>query len=176
MLLLVDVINPLDFEGAEALALPALDAARAIARLRRDLAQRGCQTIYANDNYGVWRSDFKLVWTRCRRRPGASGRIARLLKPSSQDLTLLKPRHSAFYSTPLELLLKQLHCKRLVIAGLAADNCVLFTAMDAYVRGYALWIPADCVAAESSDAKQAALAQMQRVLKAQIRPAFPGKG
>ncbi len=169
VLVLVDFINPLDFDGAAALAPPALDAARATAALRRRGARDGVQTIYANDNYGVWRSDFKAVWARCRALRGAPGTIARRLEPRRSDLTILKPRHSAFYSTPLDLLLRQLRCKKLIIAGLAADNCVLFTAMDAYVRGYSLWVPCDCVAAESDQAKANALEHMHRVLKANVR-------
>ena len=168
-LVLVDFINPLDFDGAKALAPSALAAARATAALRRSAAEHGVPTIFANDNYGVWQSDFAAVWKRCRALGGAAGRIAQWLRPRRHDLQVLKPRHSAFYSTPLDLLLRQLRCKRLVITGIAADNCVLFTAMDAYVRGYSLWVPADCVAAESDDDKDAALRQMQRVLKASVR-------
>ena len=169
VLLLVDFINPLDFDGADALAPAALAAARATARLRRQAARSGVQTLYANDNYGVWRSDFKALWSRCRSMRGAAGTIARLMKPRRDDLTVLKPRHSAFYATPLHLLLRQLKCKRLVITGLAADNCVLFTAMDAYLRGFSLWIPEDCVAAERAEAKASALEHMRRTLKASVR-------
>jgi nicotinamidase-related amidase len=170
VLLLVDFINPLDFDGAAALAPQALAAARATAKLRRAAAGPGVQTLYANDNYGVWRSDFKAVLARCQARPGTPGTIARLLAPRRGDLTILKPRHSAFYATPLDLLLRQLRCKRLVITGIAADNCVLFSAMDAYVRGYSLWVPRDCVAAESDEAKVNALEHMRRVCKANVRP------
>lgn len=169
VLVLVDFINPLDFDGAQSLAQPALDAARATAALRRRAARDGVQTIYANDNYGVWRSDFKAVWARCNAMRGAPAQIARLLKPRRTDLTILKPRHSAFYSTPLDLLLRQLRCRKLIVAGLAADNCVLFTAMDGYLHGYSLWVPQDCVAAESEDAKASALEHMRRVLKASVR-------
>ena len=168
VLLLVDFINPLDFDGAEQLRESALDAARASAALKRDLAAKGAQTIYANDNYGVWHTDFSSLWQRCSKLPGEAGRMARLLKPARRDFTILKPRHSAFYLTPLELLLTQLRCRRLVLAGLAADNCLLFTAMDAYLRGYAVWAPANCTAAESSAAKQRSLALMQRTVKARI--------
>ena len=169
VLLLVDFINPLDFDGADALAPSALAAAHATARLRRQATRSGVQTLYANDNYGVWRSDFKALWTRCCAARGAAGAIARLMKPRRDDLAILKPRHSAFYATPLDLLLRQLKCKRLVITGLAADNCVMFTAMDAYLRGFALWIPEDCVAAEHADAKASALEHMRRTLKASVR-------
>lgn len=169
VLLLVDFINPLDFDGGDALAPSARTAAHATARLRRQALRSGVQTVYANDNYGVWRSDFKALWSRCRAMRGAAGEIARLLKPMRNDLTVLKPRHSAFYATPLDLLLQRLKCKRLVVTGLAADNCVMFTAMDAYLRGYALWIPEDCVAAERDDTKASALQHMRRTLKASVR-------
>lgn len=171
VLLLVDFINLLDFDGAAELAPSAEAAARETARLRRRLAPQGVRTIYANDNYGLWTSDFKALWTRCAARPGASGRLARLVRPRAHDLTLLKPRHSAFYATPLDILLEQLRCKRLIVTGVAADSCVLFSAMDAYLRGYAVCIPQDCVAAETDDARDKALEQMARVLKADVRPA-----
>jgi nicotinamidase-related amidase len=171
VLLLIDFINPLRFDGAQRLRAPAIEAARATAQLRHRARAAQAQTIYANDNYGVWRSDFKDLWMRCSASGGASGAISRALRPRADDFTILKPRHSAFYSTPLELLLKQLKCRRLILAGIAADNCVLFTAMDAYLRGYELWIPQDCVAAESVQAKRQALDQMRRVLKAHTRAA-----
>jgi nicotinamidase-related amidase len=170
VLLLVDYVNPMDFPGAEALAPAAVPAAAATARLRRSLRGTPTQVVYANDNYGVWRSDFHALWQRCRRLPGAPAEMARVLAPRKSDFSILKPRHSAFYETPLDLLLRQLHCKRLIVAGLAADSCVLATAMDAYLRGYAVWAPADCVASESPEMRDQALALMKRVLKADIRP------
>ncbi|HSI51846.1 MAG TPA: isochorismatase family cysteine hydrolase [Ideonella sp.] len=173
MLLLVDFINPLDFPGAEAIRPPAVLAARAAAALRRQMSKGGCATVYANDNYGVWRADFPEIWRRCHAAGAEAAEIARRLKPRRQDYTILKPRHSAFYATPLGLLLEELRCKRLVIAGLAADSCVLFTAMDAYLRGLSIWVPSDCVAAETEEARQAALQQMARVLKADIAASSP---
>lgn len=171
VLLLVDFVNPLNFPGAQALAPSALAAATEAARLRRRLSRDGVRCIYANDNYGRWTSDFKASWQRCSRMGGVAGRMARALAPRARDFAVLKPRHSAFYATPLDILLQQLQCKRLVITGLAADSCVLFTAMDAYLRGYAVSVPPDCVAAESDQARDGALAQMARVLKADVRPA-----
>ncbi len=170
VLLLVDFINPLDFDGAEALQISAIAAARATAKLRRRMRADRLQCLFANDNYGVWHSDFKELWAKCSAAGGTPAKMARALRPARNDFTILKPRHSAFYSTPLDLVLRQLRCKRVVLTGLAADNCVLFTAMDAYLRGYSLWIPADCTAAESDEARKEALLHMQRVLKADIRP------
>lgn len=170
VLLLVDFINPLKFDGAELIAPSALEAAQQTAALRRRLAREGVRTVYANDNYGTWTSDFKALHKRCAAQRGVAGQMARMLAPTSKDFTLLKPRHSAFYATPLDLLLEQLRCRRLVIAGLAADSCVLFSAMDAYLRGYSLWVPVDCVAAETQEARDMALSQMERVLKADVKP------
>jgi nicotinamidase-related amidase len=94
--------------------------------------------------------------------------MAHLLAPQPDDLTILKPRHSGFYATPLELLLTQMHTHKVVLAGLATDLCVQLTAMDAHQRGYRLWIPADCVAAESAERQTAALAYMARVLECDV--------
>ena len=171
VLLLIDFINPLDFDGAQALAPAAVDAAHAVAALKsRVLADGGC-CIYANDNYGIWRSNFPDVYRKCEGLKGPPGLIARKLKPGPTDLTVLKPRHSAFYGTPLYLMLNQLKTRQLILCGIATDNCVLFTAMDAYVRGFELWVPANCAAAESQQVHEQALRHMQRVLKADIRAA-----
>ncbi|KQW43818.1 MULTISPECIES: cysteine hydrolase family protein [unclassified Roseateles] len=170
VLLLVDFINPLNFDGAEQIAPSALEAARQTAALRGRLAQQGVRTIYANDNYGRWTSDFKELCKHCAALRGVPGKMAKLLAPTRQDFTLLKARHSAFYGTPLNILLEQLRCKRLIVTGIAADSCVLFSAMDAYLRGYSIWVPPDCIASETEQARDMALAQMARVLKADIRP------
>jgi nicotinamidase-related amidase len=169
VLLLVDVINPLQFSGAKDLAEPAMAAALATARLKRRLAHEGVVTVYANDNYGVWRSDFRDLLAHCQAQAGAPGYIACQLAPEPEDLVLLKPRHSAFFGTPLDLVLTQMHAHTLVLAGLAADVCVQLTAMDATLHGYKLWVPNDCTAAESPEHKKTALAYMSRVLKADVR-------
>ncbi len=169
VLLLVDFINPLAFPGAGKLAKPAQAAARATQRLKERLARDGVPTIYANDNYGVWRSEFPDLLDFCASQPGATGSMAQWLAPAPDDLVLLKPRHSAFFATPLDLVLSQMHAHTLVLAGLATDICVQMTAMDATLRGYKLWVPSDCTAAESAPHKKAALAYMSRVLKANVR-------
>ena len=94
--------------------------------------------------------------------------MAKLLAPGPQDYFVLKPKHSAFFSTPLELLLEYLGVRNLIVTGIAGDNCVLFTATDAYLRDLKLWVPADCVASASKKNNLLALHQMQRLLKADI--------
>jgi nicotinamidase-related amidase len=170
VLLLVDFINPLDFPGAEKLAAPAVGAARATAALKERLTREGVPTIYANDNYGVWQSDFHSLVSGCLGMEGPPGEIARLVYPQAEDLTILKPRHSAFYASPLELLLTEMQARELVICGLATDMCVQLTAGDAFLREYRTWVPADCTAAESAQAKEASLAFMASVLKCDTAP------
>lgn len=169
VLLLVDFINPLQFPGAHSIAPAALEAARCTVRLKQVLAQRGVPAVYANDNYGTWRSQFSDVLDYCRGLPGAAGEIAQLLTPTEGDLSILKPRHSGFYATPLELLLTQMHAHELIVVGLSADMCVQLTAMDAYLRGYTVWAPGDCTAAETPERKREALDYIARVFKADTR-------
>jgi nicotinamidase-related amidase len=171
VLVLIDYINPLNFPGAEKLAKPALTAARATVRLREQLDGEKVAVVYANDNYGVWQSDFQALVAQCSAREDASGEIARLLAPRPRDITLLKPRHSAFFCSALELLLKEMGARDLILAGLATDICVQMTAADAFLRGYqGVWVPSDCTAAETTAAKAASLRYMRDVLKCDVRP------
>jgi nicotinamidase-related amidase len=173
VLVLVDFINPLNFPGGEKLAPSAVAAARATAKLKAQLGLEGTVAIYANDNYGVWQSDFHTLVSACLGMEGPPGEIARLLYPQAGDLTLLKPRHSAFFASPLELLLSAMQARELVICGLATDMCVQLTAMDAFLRQYKAWVPSDCTAAETPEAKAASLAYMADVLKCDVHPSAP---
>src|SRR5262249_7041035 len=96
--------------------------------------------------------------------------IAELLRPDKDDYFVLKPKHSGFFSTTLDLLLDYLGVKTVVLAGMAANICVLFTANDAYLRDFQLFVPSDCVASNTEDENRHALEQMRKVLKADIRP------
>lgn len=175
-LVLVDFMNPLDFPGADDLAAEALDAARATARFKRALSAQGVPTIYANDNFGNWTSDFSSMVQAFMNRPGTSGSIAKLLKPKRGDLTVLKPMHSAFFGSPLDILLDKMGVEKLIFAGLATDICVKLTAMDGFLRGFRMAVPADCTAAESPAKKSAALAYMQDILKCDVAPSGETRG
>jgi len=168
--LLVDWINPFQDPDTKALATPARAAARRVALLRKRLTRDGVQTVYANDNYGAWRSDFRRLLSECRASGGASRAIARLLSPHRNDIAVVKPRHSAFYETPLQLLLQQLKARELIITGTSTESCVLFTAMDAHIRGYRLRVPEDCVASARPEQHAAALAYLSEVLNANVAP------
>jgi len=169
VLLLVDVINPLDFPEAPRLEKAALDMASRLAALKRHLAAHRVVTVYANDHYGAWHSEFRDVKARCEAKGGVAARLANMLAPQTDDYVILKPRHSAFYGTPLDLLLDHLGCQRLIIGGLSTDICVQMSAGDAYLRGFGLWVPEDCSAAESPQRHAHAMAYMQRVFKAETR-------
>lgn len=170
VLLLVDFINPLDFPGAEKLAPGALRAARATLKLRERLDKEGVAVVYANDNYGTWQSDFHSLVSSLAGLDDISGEIARLLAPRATDITLLKPRHSAFYCSPLELLLKDMGAEELILCGVAADMCVQMTAADAFLRGgFRVWVPRDCTAAETPGALAGSLKYMHDILKCDVR-------
>jgi nicotinamidase-related amidase len=169
-LLLIDVINDLEFEGGANLFQNALPAARKIARLKERAEQARVPVIYVNDNFGKWRSDFKRIVTHCLQDNVRGRPIADLLQPDDDDYFVLKPKHSGFFSTTLDLLLEYLGARTLVLTGIAGNNCVLFTANDAYLRDYKLIIPADCTASIRKEDNYNALHQMHEVLKADIRP------
>lgn len=168
-LLLIDVINDFDFPEAEQLLEHALPAAKNIAALKRRANGAGIPAVYVNDNFGRWRSDFKKTVAHCRESRGKS--VVELLLPEDDDYFVLKPKNSGFYSTTLDLLLTHLGAKRLIITGIQGNNCVLFTANDAYMRDYKIFVPSDCTASNTEEENEHALKQMQNVLKADIRPA-----
>lgn len=168
VLLVIDVVNDLEFPGGRDLRRPALAMARRIAALRTWARRAGVACVFVNDNWGRWRSNWLEIVAACR---GTTGwPVVQQLMPRPDDYFVLKPRHSAFHATPLEFLLRQLDARRLVITGLAADSCVLFTAADAYLREYEVVVPADCTAAEKPAWHAAAIRHMARVLKADVRP------
>jgi nicotinamidase-related amidase len=170
-LLLVDVINPLDFPEADQLLRYAVPAAEKLADLKRRARKAHVPVVYANDNFGRWRSDLSAVVERCRE-PGCKGApLAERLRPGEEDYFVLKPKHSAFFSTTLDTLLRYLGTKTLVIGGFATDICVLFSANDAYMRDLRIVVPADGVASNEAADRDATLALMRRVLKASTPPA-----
>jgi nicotinamidase-related amidase len=165
-LLLVDVINAYDFDGAEALMEHARPAVRVLSALKKRAKAAGVPVIYANDHFGRWRDDFKSVVTRATA-AGAPGRkLVEPLVPGPDDSFVLKPKHSAFFGTPLEFLLNGLGTRTLMVAGFASDICVLATLVDARMREYKLVVPSDASAAETATAHSQTLSYARRVLDA----------
>jgi nicotinamidase-related amidase len=169
-LLLVDVINDMVFDGSESLVRLAEPMARRLKALKQRARAAGLPTIYINDNFGKWRSDFRTLVEHCVNDPVPGREVARLLKPDDEDYFVLKPKQSAFYGTTLDTLLRSLGTTTVILTGIAGDNCVLFSANDAYMRDLKLFIPSDCVASNTEEENRAALQLMQKVVKADIRP------
>ncbi|MCL4861105.1 MAG: cysteine hydrolase [Caldilineaceae bacterium] len=170
VLVLIDVINDLEFPGGENLLVHALPMAERLAAFKRRAKEAGIPVIYANDNFGRWRSDVRKLVRDSLDHDRRGRPMVELLQPDEDDYFILKPRHSAFYQTNLDILLKYLGAQALILAGVAGDICVLFTANDAYMREFRVIVPADCIASESAADNQQALALMERVLKADITP------
>jgi nicotinamidase-related amidase len=168
-LLLIDVINDFDFPEAQQLLRYAEPMAERIVQLAERARDARVPVVYVNDNFGRWRSDFKVQVEHCLRDDSLGRSIVRLLKPRPEDYFVLKPKHSGFFSTTLDTLLEYLGVETVILAGVAANICVLFTANDAYMRDLRLVVPSDCVASNTAELNEYALAQMESVLKADIR-------
>ena len=170
-LLLIDVINPMDFEGASTLLPCAISAAPHIGRLKRRAREADVAVVYVNDNFDCWHLGFRELLDKFRAANVPGLPIIRLLEPESEsDYYILKPRHSGFFHTALEVLLMRLETRAVILTGFATDICVLFTANDAYMRGFEILVPTDCVASEREADNERALRHMARVLKAEVAP------
>jgi nicotinamidase-related amidase len=163
-LLIIDMINCFDFDGAEPLQRKAAQAAQAIFRLKTAMAEAGFPVVYINDNFGEWHSERSRLIDRAL--AGADPAIAKI-RPAEDDYFVIKPQFSGFYATNLPVLLPKLGVRRLILTGVATDICVLFTAADAHMRDYALWVPEDGVAAEDDERGRFALDMMRGTMAAE---------
>jgi nicotinamidase-related amidase len=169
-LVIIDMINDMDFPGAEEMMESAVAAAERIAELKRRAHAAGIPVVYANDNVGRWRSDFREVVQHVLGDGVRGEPMARLLTPGEDDYFVLKPKHSAFFATTLETLLEYLGTTRLVLTGVSGDVCVLFTASDAHMRDFRLYVPGDCTASVSPEENRRTLEYMRRIFGADTTP------
>lgn len=169
-LVLIDMIGPMSFAGADDLAGPLLRAAETVEGLCAAARKAELPVIYVNDNFGEWHSEASRLVDRAIEAGGLAREIAERLRPGPADFFVIKPQFSGFYATNLPVLLPKLGVSRLILTGLAADICVLFTAADAHMRDYDLWAPADAVVANSADRKDWALEIMRQSMHAETRP------
>lgn len=169
-LLIIDMFNDLEFPEGPKFLTPTVAAAQKIATLKERAKALKIPVVYVNDNFGRWRSDFKEVIKQSFR-DGVRGQVlSEYIHLEKDDYFMIKPKHSIFYETTLDTLLKYLKTERLILTGISADVCVLFSANDAYMRDFALYVPADCVAAGTVAHTQASLDYMERVLGADTTP------
>ena len=167
--LLIDVINDFDFPEAAELLRYAEPMAERIKLLAARARQANVPIIYVNDNFGRWRSDFRAQVEHCLNN-GRGPKIVELLRPQEKDYIVLKPKHSGLFSTTLDTLLQYLAVRKVILTGVAANICVLFTANDAYMRDLEVVVPEDCVASNTAQLNLYALEQMRTVLKANTAP------
>ena len=167
-LLLIDVINDLAFEGSAALVALAEPMATRLALLKRRAAGAGIPSIYINDNFGQWRSDFRKTVAHCTSRRSPGRQVSQRLRPTARDYFVLKPKHSGFFDTTLDTLLGTLRIHRVILTGIAGNICVLFTANDAYMRDLKIFTPADCIVSNTAADNDHALRQIETVLKGNV--------
>jgi nicotinamidase-related amidase len=165
-LLLIDVINDLEFPEADQMLGAAVKMAENLLRLKQRARKARVPVIYVNDNFGKWKSDFRATVEHCLRRNVRGREVAEMLRPQEEDYFVLKPKHSGFFSTTLETLLRYLGSSRLILTGIAGNFCVLFTANDAYMRDYNLIVPRDCTVSNTPEENEGALQLMRKFLKA----------
>lgn len=162
----VDLINTFDFPGSERLLENTKEILPNIIKLKQFAKNNDLPVIYVNDHYGLWQADFNKIFEYCTNEN--SKEVIAQIKPTSDDYFLIKPQHSAFFQTPLQSLLTELDKAHLILAGVAGDICILFTAKDAYMHQMDLTIPSNCMASEEKENNDYALYLMQSVMKANI--------
>jgi nicotinamidase-related amidase len=162
----VDMLNPYDHEDAELLTRNVEPVVEPIAALVERAGQDGAEVIYVNDNYGDWNSSQEELAERAMggRRPDL---VEPLLPPEGASF-VIKARHTIFYLTPLEYLLSQKEVDHLVLAGQVTEQCILYSALDAYVRHIKVTVPPDGVAHIHEDLADAALKMMERNMRAEL--------
>ncbi|HEX8464683.1 MAG TPA: isochorismatase family cysteine hydrolase, partial [Abditibacterium sp.] len=168
-LLLIDVINDLEWEDGELIEPFAREMSAAIAALKQRAKALGIPVVYVNDNFGQWRSDFQSLVDHLLEDEVRGEFLARELHPQKDDYFVLKPKHSGFFGTTLDVLLDYLGAQTLILTGLAGNICVLFSANDAYMRDFKVVVPRDCLASNTRAENDGALRVMQHVLKADTR-------
>ncbi len=162
-MLVIDMISCWDFEDGEKLVRYAAQIAPHIARLKARAVHAGVPVIYANDNAGRWRSDLRTLIDDAYRGGGRGAKITELLMPSKEDYFVLKPKQSAFFGTPLELLLQHLKASQLILTGVASDQCILVTASEAVMRDLEVVVPKDCVASQTAQRNRLVLRQLEQI-------------
>jgi nicotinamidase-related amidase len=167
-LLIIDMINNFDFAYGPILSKKAVQIAVPIKKLKDHFNTMNLPVIFVNDHYNLWQADINKLLDFCRN--DSSNPVFEKLLPEDHDYFLIKPKHSAFYGTALNTLLNQLKVNTLILTGIAGNICVLFTANDAYMREYQLFVPENCLASADDEDNAYALTMMRNVLKAKTEP------
>jgi nicotinamidase-related amidase len=166
-LLVVDVLNPYDHEDADRLVASMAGVVAQIAQLVQRARAAEIPVIYVNDNYGHWNSSSGEL-LEIALNEGRHPELVEPLRPPQDASFVIKARHSVFYETPLEYLLRQLGVSRIMLCGQVTEQCILYSALDAYVRHMQVVVPSDAVAHIHADLADAALEMMRVNMDAEI--------
>lgn len=168
-LIVVDMVNHYDFEDAEKLRPSVQRALPRMAELIERAAERGVRTVYVNDNHGAWHQGRAELLESV-----LAGDFAELVEPIApgDDVDfVVKARHSIFYQTPLEYLLREAGVSKIILVGQVTEQCILYSALDAYIRHFEVHVPPDAVAHIHEDLARAALRMMEINMRADLTPA-----
>lgn len=165
---MIDVLTTFQFPDGKAILHNAFSIRDALANLKARARKLRIPVLYVNDNFGDWRSEKEVLIGRCLESTGAE--FVQPLVPDSEDYFVLKPLHSAFYMTPLEVLLRHLDVETLILTGLTSTSCLSATSHDANMRGFDLLIPSDCSCARTTKEHREALSQLEANVGAKITP------
>jgi nicotinamidase-related amidase len=165
-LVVIDMLNTYEHEDAELLTESVARVVEPIGGLVADAVDADAPVIYVNDNYGDWNSSQEELTRRAM--DGARPDLVEPVLPPSEVDFVIKARHTIFYMTPLEYLLGQREIGRLVLTGQVTEQCILYSALDAYVRHYEVVVPSDGVAHIHEPLADAALAMMKRNMDAHV--------
>ncbi|RDY72404.1 cysteine hydrolase [Halobacillus trueperi] len=163
-MIIIDMINKMDFDGGENLLENSLPVAERLHNFKKEVKKQGVPVIYVNDNFGLWQDNASDLLEECKK--GIGKPVVEQMEPAEDDYFIIKPKHSGFFGTQLSILLDHLEVKNLILTGIAGDICVIFTANDAYMREYNLWVPEDGTASEYKEDNENALRIMKRSLAA----------
>jgi len=164
--LVLDLVSEFEFDDGRKILAAAKRIAPRISRLKARANAAEVPVIYVNDTAGKWESDRTSFVERCLAERARGRKMVRRIAPSPKDYFMFKPKHSAFYATPLVELLEELAAKELILTGLTSHQCVLFTAMDAHIRGYKVVVPRDCIGAAIPAQTRYALFVLKEALQA----------
>ena len=170
ILLVVDMMNTYRHPDAEKLAPNVEKIIDPLAGLIADARNRDdVELVYINDNYGDFTAEFGDIVQSALK--GERRDLVEPIAPPEGCRLMTKVRHSAFYASPLAYLLRQLEPERLILTGQVTEQCILYTALDAYVRHFPVVVPPDGVAHIDAELSDAALTMMKENMSAEIIPA-----
>ncbi|MFI8962587.1 isochorismatase family cysteine hydrolase [Streptomyces sp. NPDC053493] len=165
-LVVIDMLNTYEHEDAE-LLVPSVGAALpALVDLLGRAREAGAPVVYANDNFGQWRSHHGEILDMAL--AGRHPELVDPVRPDEDSLFVVKARHSVFYETPLAYLLRSLDVTDLVLTGQVTEQCVLYSALDAHIRHLRVTVPRDAVAHIHEDLARAALRMIERNMAGRV--------